>query len=110
MTLRIAAAALAACLSLSAPASAFAQQDDATQREMQRSSIERDQQSEAFSLQLRQQQQMIQTPPADRPALEAEQLRQRQAFDNLSERQRIEMRTAPAGSGDGPAWGPRLEL
>jgi len=77
---------------------------------MQRSAIERDQQSEAFALQLRQQQQLNRTPPAERPALEAEQLRQRQAFDNLSERQRAGLRTTPAGAGDGPSWGPRLEL
>jgi len=100
---------LAACLTLPAWTLTLAQQDDATQREMQRSSIERDQQSEAFALQLRQQQQLNQTPPAQRPALEAEQLRERQAFDNLAERQRTEMLTAPAGAGDSPSWGPRLE-
>lgn len=95
---------------LALPALALAQQDDVTQREMQRSSIERDQQSEAFALQLRQQQQLNQAPAAARSALEAEQLRQRQAFDNLAERQRTELRIAPAGAGDGPSWGPRLEL
>lgn len=102
--------ALLATLLLTFSLPASGQQDETTQRDMQRSSIERDQQSEAFALQLRQQMELNRTPSAQRAPLEAEQLRQRQAFDNLAERQRAELRTAPEGAGAAPSWGPRLEL
>ena len=64
-------------------------QEQAIQREL----IMRQQQSDAFTLQLRQSQQQLQIPPGDvrrRAELEASQLRQRQELDNLSARQLLE--------------------
>lgn len=61
-------------------------QEPAIQREL----IMRQQQSDAFTLQLRQSQQQLQIPPGDirrRAQLEASQLQQRQELDNLSTRQ-----------------------
>lgn len=61
-------------------------QEQAIQREL----IMRQQQSDAFTLQLRQSQQQLQIPPGDfrrRVELEASQLQQRQELDNLSTRQ-----------------------
>jgi hypothetical protein len=57
---------------------------------IQRELIMRQQQSDAFTLQLRQSQQQLQIPPGDvrrRVELEASQLQQRQELDNLSARQ-----------------------
>ena len=65
------------------PASA---QEQAIQREL----IMRQQQSDAFTLQLRQSQQLLQIPSGDlrrRVELEASQLQQRQELDDLSARQ-----------------------
>jgi multidrug resistance efflux pump len=71
-------------------------QEQAIQREL----IVRQQQSDAFTLQLRQSQQQLQIPPGDfrrRVELEASQLRQRQELDNLSARQLTEAgRDTPA--------------
>jgi multidrug resistance efflux pump len=71
-------------------------QEQAIQREL----IMRQQQSDAFTLQLRQSQQQLQIPSGDlrrRVELEASQLRQRQELDNLSARQLTE------AGGDTPA-------
>ena len=71
-------------------------QEQAIQREL----IVRQQQSDAFTLQLRQSQQQLQIPSGDfrrRVELEASQLRQRQELDNLSARQLTEAgRDTPA--------------
>ncbi len=64
---------------------AFAQ-DQSIQREL----VLRQQQSEAFSLQLRQSQQMMQVPAADfrrRQELESSQLQQRQRLEEIGARQ-----------------------
>ena len=103
--------ALPALLMIAVPAlftfasPAIAQQEDGTQQEMLRSSIERQQQSDAFALQLRQNQQLLEAAPDNRQALESLQLRQRQQFDDLNERQRAELRATE----NTPTWGPRLE-
>ena len=71
-------------------------QEQAIQREL----IVRQQQSDAFTLQLRQSQQQLQIPSGDfrrGVELEASQLRQRQELDNLSARQLTEAgRDTPA--------------
>lgn len=64
-------------------------QEQAIQREL----LMRQQQSDAFALQLRQSQQQLQIPPGDfrrRAELEAAQLQQRQDLENLGARQLIE--------------------
>lgn len=70
---------------------AFAQHDDWPRQKMLGSSVARQQQSEAFALQLRQQQQLL----------------QRQQFDNFNEQQQTSLRSSQAGGA--AAWGPRLE-
>ena len=54
---------------------------------VQRQLIERQQRTDAFNLQLRQTQEALKAPPAERQALEARQLSERQRLDNLSEQQ-----------------------
>mgnify|MGYP006919375926 CR=1 FL=1 len=85
------------------------QDGNSAQLEMLRSSLERDQQSEAFGLRLQHQQQLEAAPVSEQPALEQRQLRQRQAFDNLSARQQSELCALQFGDAVIPAWGPRLE-
>ena len=84
---------LLVCAALAPPAHA---QEQAVQRAL----VMRQQQSDAFTLQLRQSQQQLQIPPGDfrrRAELEASQLRQRQELDNLSARQLTEAgRDTPA--------------
>lgn len=71
-------------------------QEQAIQREL----ILRQQQSDAFALQLRQSQQQLQIPPGDvrrRAEVETSQLQQRRDLDNLSARQLTEAgRDTPA--------------
>ena len=76
---------LAFALVLAIPA--FAQDQGA-----QRALIQRDQQSAAFGLQLRQSQEALRVPPANRPAFDSRQLWDRQLLDNLSEKQVLEVR------------------
>ena len=71
-----------ALLFLLCAAPAFAQ-DQGVQREL----IQRQQQTDAFNLQMKQSQQALQTSPADRRALEARQFSDRQRLSNLSEQQ-----------------------
>lgn len=61
---------------------AFAQ-EQAAQREL----IRRQQQSDAFTLQLRQSQELLKVPAERRAEIEAGQLGERQRFENVSERQ-----------------------
>jgi hypothetical protein len=61
---------------------AFAQ-DAGVQRQL----IERQQRTDAFNLQLRQTQESLKASPAERQALDARQLSERQRLDNLSEQQ-----------------------
>jgi hypothetical protein len=63
-----------------------AQAQDA-ERETRRALLERDQQLDAFSLQLRQSQRASQAPAAQRPALDARQLSERIELDELNSRQ-----------------------
>ena len=72
-------------LLFSAPAFA---QDAGIQRQL----IQRQQQSDAFALQLRQSQEALKTAPAGRPELQARQFSERQRFENLSERQLLEVK------------------
>jgi len=88
------------------PASARAQDEQAAQREMQRSAIERDRQSDAFTLQLQQQQRELLTPPENRSALQMLHADQRSRFELLLEEQRRADRNANANS---PSWGPSLD-
>lgn len=64
------------------PLTALAQ-DQAIQREL----MQRQQQSEAFSLQLRQSQELSKVPPEKRLEVESRQLSDRQRLENVSERQ-----------------------
>lgn len=64
------------------PVCAFAQ-DAGIQRQL----IQRQQQSDAFALQLRQSQAALNAAPARRSELQARQIAERQRFDNLSETQ-----------------------
>ena len=101
-----AARLLLATLALAGAGSAFSQDnqyDEARLREMQRSSSERDRQSDAFALQLQQQQRELLAAPRDLPALQDLHATQRRDFDRLLEEQRRAERGADAVS-----WGPRL--
>jgi hypothetical protein len=83
---RLLAAALAA---LAAPA--WAQQDQAVQRELMR----RQQQSDAFVQQLHQSQQLLNVPPADlgrRRELESRQFSERQRLEQASDQQLRDVR------------------
>ena len=84
---------------------AQAQDDQATQRQMNQSSMERDQQSDAFALRLQQQQQELLVSPVNAPALQDLQAAQRRNFDQLVEDQRMQVRNT-----DEASWGPRLNL
>lgn len=66
---------------------AFAQQQD-----VQRQLIQRQQQSDAFTLQLRQSQELLGVPSARKHDAETRQLSERQRLDNVSERQLREVR------------------
>lgn len=84
-------------------------QEDADQREVRRlmglSSLERDQQSDAFALRLQQHQREINAAPEDRARLEREHAVQRRELDQLAAEQR-----RSAGVADAPSWGPQLDL
>lgn len=102
------ATAVLLALALASPATAPAQDsphDEARLREMQRSSAERDRQSDAFALQLRQRQSELLAAPRDLPALQERHAAQRRDFDRLLEEQRTAERTADVAS-----WGPRLDV
>ena len=92
---------------------AAAQEDAAQEKirlEMQRSSSERDRQSESYALQLDQRQRELRSPPEARPALEALHAEQRRQFENLGERQDSDARISRIfNGGSGPSWGPRLD-
>jgi multidrug resistance efflux pump len=63
--------------------------------EIQKQLIQRQQQSDAFTLQLRQSQEALKVPPGDlqrRQDLESRQLNERQGLDNVSARQLIEVK------------------
>jgi hypothetical protein len=64
----------------------------AQEREIQRELIQRQQQSDTFLLQLRQSQDLLRVAPARRPAVEARQLSERQALENVSEQQLREVK------------------
>jgi hypothetical protein len=66
---------------------AFAQNAD-----IQKQLIQRQQQSDAFTLQLRQSQDALKVPPAARSAMEARQLVERVRLDNVSDQQLREVR------------------
>ncbi len=57
------------------------------EQDIQRQLIQRQQQSDAFTLQLRQSQEALKAPPAAGPELEIRQLSERQRLENVSERQ-----------------------
>ena len=77
----------AALLLLACALPAFAQQQD-----IQKELIQRQQQSDAFNLQLRQSQETLKAPAAARPALESRQLQDRQRLENVSEQQLLDVR------------------
>jgi len=64
----------------------------AQQQDVQKELLQRQQQSDAFNLQLRQSQEALKAPAAARPALESRQLSDRQRLENLSEQQRLDVR------------------
>jgi hypothetical protein len=64
----------------------------AQQQDVQKELMLRQQQSDAFNLQLRQSQEALKAPPAARPALESRQLTDRQRLENLSEQQRLDVK------------------
>lgn len=76
---------------------------------VQRALLERQQQSDAFSLQLRQSQQRIAAPRESRQQLEATQLQERLGLERRNDQERTELRASPAESAAGTTWGPRLE-
>ena len=61
-------------------------------QEIQRELMLRQQQSDAFALQLRQSQELLKVPPAQRPAAESRQLSERHRLENLSAQQLREVR------------------
>jgi hypothetical protein len=63
----------------------------AQDRDIQKQLIQRQQQSDAFTLQLRQSQEALKTPPAAKPELEARQFSERQRLENVSEKQLSEV-------------------
>jgi hypothetical protein len=93
---------LGTCLALPGAARA---DDEAVQRAL----LERQQQSDAFALQLRQFQQSLQATPAQRQSLDSLHLQQRQRFDALNDGQRAALRASPSEIASGVAWGPRLD-
>lgn len=64
----------------------------AQDQEIQKQLIQRQQQSDAFTLQLRQSQEALKAPPAARPELETRQLSDRQRLENLGTKQQIEIK------------------
>jgi hypothetical protein len=66
---------------------AFAQNAD-----IQKQLIQRQQQSDAFTLQLRQSQDALKVPASARPAVEARQLSERVRLENVNEKQLLEVR------------------
>jgi len=64
----------------------------AQDQEIQKQLIQRQQQSDAFTLQLRQSQEALKAPPAARPELETRQLSDRQRLDNLGTQQQIDIK------------------
>jgi hypothetical protein len=64
----------------------------AQERDIQRELIQRQQRSDAFTLQLRHSQEALKAPPEQRTAVEARQLAERQRLENVSERQLSEVR------------------
>jgi hypothetical protein len=60
--------------------------------DVQKQLMERQQRTDAFNLQLRQQQEALKAAPADRQALEARQFSERQRLDNLSNQQLRDVR------------------
>jgi hypothetical protein len=64
----------------------------AQDQEIQKQLIQRQQQSDAFTLQLRQSQEALKAPPAARPGLETRQLSDRQRLDNLGTQQQIDIK------------------
>ena len=96
-------AALLAATFLQAPSlPAQEQAEDLVRRAL----IERQQQSDAFSLQLRQSQQSLNLPPGIRLEVEREQLQRRRDFENLTAQQLNELEAAPGSS---RSWGPHLD-
>jgi len=73
---------------LFAAAFAVAAQD----REIQQQLIQRQQQSDAFTLQLRQSQETLKVPPAAQPGLETRQLGERQRLENVSGQQLLDVK------------------
>lgn len=59
----------------------------AQDQEIQKQLIQRQQQSDSFTLQLRQSQELFEVPPARRQEAESRQLAERQRLDNVNERQ-----------------------
>lgn len=59
---------------------------------VQRALVQRDQQSAAFGLQLRQSQEALKVSPANRAAFDSRQLWDRQLLDNLGEKQSLEVK------------------
>lgn len=100
-----------ACVGLAAAAWAVPgrTQEDAAGQEVRRlmglSSLERDQQSDAFALRLQQHQREINAAPADRARIDLEHALQREELERLSAEQR---RTA--GVPETASWGPRLDV
>ncbi|MBI1943082.1 MAG: hypothetical protein HYS35_05390 [Betaproteobacteria bacterium] len=60
--------------------------------EIQKQLIRRQQQSDAFVLQLRQSQERVKVSPSKRPEVEARQLSERQRLENVSEKQLLEVK------------------
>ena len=70
----------------------------AQQADIQKQLIQRQQQSDAFGLQLRQSQELLNAPPARRAELESRQLQERQRLDDLGEKQLLEVQPGPPQS------------
>lgn len=99
------------------------------EQDIQKQLIQRQQQSDAFTLQLRQSQETLGAPAGRKPELESRQISERQRLDNMSEKQLRDIRpdthqelrpierqrtdderrplTIPSGGIIQPAWGPR---
>ena len=97
------AAVLVLCVG---PAGAQDSPEDLARRAL----LERQQQSDAFARQLRQSQELLGVPAAQRPALERAQAAQRIEGENLDARQRESLRTLEQAAGGSPTWGPVLQV
>lgn len=64
----------------------------AQDQEIQKQLIQRQQQSDAFTLQLRQSQQALKARPEKKAELESRQLHERQRLENVSEKQLLEIK------------------